>query len=336
MTGNVHLKGLASIIIVTYNHRAYLDACLQSVMKQEYPHEIIIVDNCSQDDTVKLVKAGYPEVTLIQSPDNRGFGAGNNLGIRHAKGEYLVFLNPDTIVQSDWLSSLLLPIEQNGRLITTPKILTYDGLTINTCGNINHFTGLNFTRGPGRDPSDYPDTWEVSGISGACFAMRMCDFLEIGGFDEHFFLYNEDSDLSWRAHLFDYTILCVPASIVRHMYRLNVKPEKLYFLEVSRYTILRKYYSVHDILLLSPSLLLAEVLTLGYAIRLGRRGLTSKVTAFRDGLRADMETFPFARKIILPHLCAVIPEDQLTFNKLERVIKIVSNKIFTWNIRIIT
>ncbi|MEI6842585.1 MAG: glycosyltransferase, partial [Methanomicrobiales archaeon] len=92
MTGNVHLKGLASIIIVTYNHRAYLDACLQSVMKQEYPHEIIIVDNCSQDDTVKLVKAGYPEVTLIQSPDNRGFGAGNNLGIRHAKGEYLVFL----------------------------------------------------------------------------------------------------------------------------------------------------------------------------------------------------------------------------------------------------
>ena len=335
MTGTGHQKGLASIIIVTYNHRVYLDACLQSVMKQEYPHEIIIVDNCSQDDTVQLVLAGYPELTIIQSQNNRGFGAGNNLGVNHAKGEYVIFLNPDTIVQSDWLSALLSPMEQNNRLITTPKILTYDGLTINTCGNINHFTGLNFTRGLGRDPSCYPDSWEVSGISGACFAMRRCNFLEIGGFDEHFFLYNEDSDLSWRAHFFNYPILCVPASIVRHMYHLNVTPEKLYYLETGRYKILCKYYSAHDILLLSPSLLLVEVLVLGYAFRLGQRGLTSKVTAFRDGLRADMETFSYARKIILPHLCAAIPEDQLTFNKLERVIKIVSNKIFGWNFSMI-
>jgi hypothetical protein len=304
-------------------------------MIQEYPHEIIVVDNCSQDDTVKLIQIGYPEITLIQSPVNNGFGAGNNQGVSHANGEYIVFLNPDTIVHKDWLSSLLSPLEEQDHLITTPKILTYDGQQINTWGNINHFTGLNFTRGLGRDPTHYQDTWEVSGISGACFAMKKRDFLDIGGFDEHFFLYNEDSDLSWRAHFFNYTILCVPASIVRHLYRLNVTPEKLYFLETGRYMILRKYYSLRDIFLISPSLILAEVLTLGYALRLGRRGLMSKVTAIRDGFRGDVKKFPNARNIILPHLCAAIPEDQLTFNKMEKVGKGICNKVFRWNLRMI-
>jgi GT2 family glycosyltransferase len=227
-------------------------------------------------------------------------------------------------------------LEQKDQRITTPKILNYDGLSINTCGNINHFTGLNFTRGLGKDPSCYPDTWEVSGISGACFAMKKCDFLEIGGFDERFFLYNEDSEFSWRAHVFNYTILCVTASIVRHMYHLNVTPEKLYFLETGRYMILRKYYSLQDILLISPSLLLVEVLTLGYALRLGSRGLKSKVRAMRDGFRTDIEILTDARKTILPYLCSAIPEDQLTFCKLERVVKGISNRIFTWNFRLIT
>ncbi|MEI6294030.1 MAG: glycosyltransferase family 2 protein [Methanomicrobiales archaeon] len=336
MTGPVHQKGLASIIIVTYNHRQYLDACLKSIEEQESPHEIIIVDNCSQDDTVIFLRSEYPEVTLIQSPDNRGFGAANNLGVSHANGEYVVFLNPDTIVHKDWLFSLLSPLEEKDHLITTPKILNYDGLTINTCGNINHFTGLNFTRGLGQDPSHYQDTGGVSGISGACFAMTIRDFLDIGGFDEHFFLYNEDSDLSWRAHFFDYNILCVTESIARHMYHLNVTSEKLYFLEIGRYMILRKYYSLRDIFLISPSLLLAEILTWGYAIRLGKRGFTCKVTALQDGIRCEVEKFPNARKRLLPHLCVFIPEDQLTFNKLERVAKVISNKIFFLNFRLIT
>jgi len=85
---------LASIIIVTYNHREYLDACLESVLKQDYPHEIILVDNCSQDGTVSFVRERFPEVTVVESPDNRGYGAGNNLGVQYARGEYIVILNP--------------------------------------------------------------------------------------------------------------------------------------------------------------------------------------------------------------------------------------------------
>ncbi|MBT9150976.1 MAG: N-acetylglucosaminyl-diphospho-decaprenol L-rhamnosyltransferase [candidate division WS2 bacterium] len=95
----------------------------------------------------------------------------------------------------------------------------------------------------------------VSGFSGCCFAMRKRDFEELGGFDENFFAYNEDSDLSWRAHLKGFGILYVPTSIVRHDYKLNVPPEKIYHLEKNRYLILRKCFSWKDLLVLFPSLL---------------------------------------------------------------------------------
>jgi len=327
---------LASIIIVTYNHREYLDACLQSVLKQDYPHEIILVDNCSRDGTVSFVREHFPEVTVVESPDNRGYGAGNNLGVKYTQGEYIVILNPDTIVEEGWLSSLLLPLKHQRKLITTSKILLYDGLAINTCGNINTITGLTFTRGLGADPSSFPDVEEVSGVSGACFAMRREDYLDLGGFDENFFLYNEDSELSWRAHLYDYRVLYVPKSVVRHDYQLSVSPEKIYFLEKGRYMILKKYFSRRDLLLFSPSLLIAELLTLGYALRFGRKGLALKCKAIQEGLGTPVEKVAGGEARVFPHLCMAIPEDQLTFNDIERIGKVISNKVLKWNSRAVS
>jgi GT2 family glycosyltransferase len=220
-------------------------------------------------------------------------------------------------------------------VITTSKILLYDGLAINTCGNINTITGLTFTRGLGADPSSFADIEEVSGVSGACFAMRRDDYINLGGFDENFFLYNEDSELSWRAHLHDYRVLYIPTSVIRHDYQLSVSPEKIYFLEKGRYMILKKYFSRRDLLFFSPSLLVAELLTLGYALRFGRKGLTLKFKALREGLGATVERVSSSEARVFPYLCTAIPEDQLTFNEFERFGKIVSNTIFKWNSRVI-
>lgn len=329
-------KGLASIIIVTYNHRDYLDACLTSVLKQDYPHEVILVDNCSQDGTVSFIREHFPEVIVIESPDNRGYGAGNNLGVKCARGEYVVILNPDTVVEEGWLSSLLSPLKRQPKVITTSKILLYDGLAINTCGNINTIVGLTFTRGLGADPSSFADVEEVSGVSGASFAMSRGDYLDLGGFDENFFLYNEDSELSWRAHLHDFRIFYVPTSVVRHDYQLSVSPEKIYFLEKGRYMILKKYFSRRDILRFSPSLLIAELLTLGYALRFGRKGLTFKLKAVREGLGTTVERVAGGETRVFPNLCMAIPEDQLTFNEFERFGKVISNKILMWNSRVLS
>lgn len=325
------MRGLASVIIVTYNHKRYLDSCINSVLKQDYPHEVIVVDNCSQDGSAQFIIENFPTVKLIKSPENKGYSAGNNLGVKHAKGEYIVILNPDTIVEDCWLKELIKPLENDSRIITTPKILLYDGSAINTCGNINHFTGLTFTRGLGEMSDVYSKKEYVSGFSGCCFAMIKRDFEELGGFDEDFFAYNEDSDLSWRSHLMDFRILFVPTSVIRHDYTLNVSPEKIYHLEKGRYMILRKSLSRRDLLLLSPSLFVTELLTFGYALKQGRNGLKYKLKAMKEGLKIEVKRTEGDKANLFNSLSTLIPTDQLTFNRTERVFKVFANRIFELN-----
>ena len=328
------MKGLASIIIITYNHKKYLESCINSVLKQDYPHEIIVIDNCSQDGSAQVIREKFPNIKLIESLENKGYGAGNNLGVKHAIGEYTVILNPDTIVEDGWLRELVKPLE-NEKKITTSKILLYNGSTINTCGNLNHFTGLTFTRGLGAEPSAYQKLEYVSGFSGCSFAMRKKDFEWLGGFDENFFTYNEDSDLSWRAHLRGFEIVVVPTSVVRHDYTLKVPPEKIYHEEIGRYMILRKYLSWKDFLLLFPSLLIAEVLTFGYAIKHGWRGMRYKLKAIKDGLTIKVNREIGDKNKLFKSLSVTIPVEQLTFHKVEKIIKTIANKIFDWNFKVV-
>lgn len=328
------MKGLASVIIVTYNHKKYLEHCINSVLKQDYPHEVIVIDNCSHDGSAQLVKEKYPSVKLIKSSENKGYGAGNNLGVKHAIGEYIVILNPDTIVEDGWLRKLVKPLE-NEKIITTSKILLYNGSTINTCGIINHFTGLSFTRGLGAEPSAYQKLEYGGGFSGCCFAMKKKDFVGLGRFDENFFTYMEDSDLSWKAHLRGFKILFVPNSVVRHDYTLRVPPGKIYHVEKGRYMILRKYLSWNDFLLLLPSLLTAEVLTFGYVVKNGWEGIRYKRKALKDGLTIKINKEKGDKSKLFKSISVTIPVEQLTFNKAERLFKIFVNKIFEWNFKVV-
>jgi len=322
----------ASVIIVTYNHKKYIKECIESVQKQTFPHEIIIVDNCSSDGTAKFVKRNFPLLKVLECKQNLGYCEGNNLGVRHANGEYVVVLNPDTIAECGWLRELVKPLENNNKLITTPKILLYDGSAINTCGNINHFTGLTFTRGLGEKPESYSKPEYVTGISGCCFAMRRKGFL---GFDKAFFIYNDDSDFSWKAHLKGFKIMYVPSSVVRHDYTLQVSPEKIWYLERNRYLILKKCLSKKNLLIMLPSLLLAELLTLGYAMKCGRKGVFYKLKAVIDGLRTEVDKVYGDRRNLLESLGASIPVDQLTSNGVERMLKVFVNKVFKWNYGVI-
>ena len=324
----------SSVIIVTYNHRKYIQQCLESVIDNK-PYEVVLVDNGS-DDTAEYVRKNFPSVMVIKPEKNLGYAAGNNMGVTYATGEYVIILNPDTIVEKNWLNELVDPLRKNERLITTPKILIYDGSKINTCGNINHFTGLTFTRGLGEQPDRYEKQVYISGLSGCCFAMRKKDFGELGGFDETFFIYNEDSDLSWRAHLKGFKIMYVSSSIVKHDYTLKVPPEKIYFLERNRYVMLKKYISRKDSLLLLPSLLLVEVLTFGYAIKCGRKGIVFKIKAIRDGRKTKVIKVNGDKQNLFKSLSSTIPVEQLTLNKAEKAFEVLANVIFKWNFKVVS
>ncbi|ASJ03593.1 glycosyl transferase [Thermococcus profundus] len=330
----MELSKKASVIIVTYNHKEYLKECLGSVLMND-PLEVIVVDNGSTDGTVELIEKEFPQIKLIKSSRNLGYGGGNNLGVRHARGEYVVILNPDTKVEKNWLEELLNPLTKSEHLITTPKILLYDGSAINTVGNIVHFTGLTFTRGYLESPEKYSKPEYLSGISGACFAMLREDYLKLGGFDENFFAYNEDGEFSWRAHAWGFRILYVPTAVVYHDYELKVPPEKIYHLEKGRYIILRKYLGWRELLLILPSLIMTEILTWGYSILNGISGVKFKIKGLKDGITMKVEKIGCNKKKLLKKLDWKVPEEQLSYSVVDMAMKKIANIIYWLNYKVI-
>jgi len=326
---------LVSIIIVTYNSANYVEACINSICARRSRAgcalEIVVVDNHSSDDTVRILKERFPSVQLLENDENYGWGRANNQGVARAKGDFVVIMNPDTLAEEGWLEALIQPLIERRRLLTTPKILIYDGSTIGNCGNILHFTGLAFTRGYGAEKDACAVSESVSYVSGCCFAVRKDEFLQLGGFDEALFLYHDDLDFTCKAYLAGFESLYVPASIIRHDYQLDVAPEKLFLLEKGRYVFLRKYLSAGDALRFMPSLVVSEVLSFGFAAKLGFRGVVCKLRAVREGLFADVPRLRGDKENLFKHFSRIIPNDQLTTNRIERAGVRLANKIFLLN-----
>lgn len=332
-----HKKLSISIIIVTFNSESFIDACLKSIVEQNdfnrYSLEIIIVDNYSTDKTINMLKSEYPFVKIISNSENIGYGKANNIGACQANGKYLIIMNPDTIVENGWLAGLLKPLVDGKKLITTPKILVYDGSRINTCGNVIHFTGLACTRGYGSKPDTYNEPEYVCEASGCCFAIKKENFIELGGFDKNIFLYHEDVEFSYRALLFGFKILYVPISIIRHDYSMKINPKKLYYLERGRYLILRKYFSRRDYLLMFPSLLMAEVLTFGQASAFGKEGILYKIKAIEEGLSLSINKLTGDRENLEGYLADSIPLNLVKDSLLKFYIIKFINIIFVLNNR---
>src|SRR5689334_16249619 len=113
-----------SVIVVTYNARPFVCACLEALVAQDYPRlQVIVVDNASSDGTADLVRRRFPSVTVLDSGHNGGYGAGNNLGARIAEGNVLAFLNPDTVPEPDWLPELVRGMRTHGSRWATSKIV---------------------------------------------------------------------------------------------------------------------------------------------------------------------------------------------------------------------
>ncbi len=285
----------ASIIIVNYNGGDFLSRCIQSLIDattrhsaepsengREMADEIIVVDNGSHDGSDTAIEQQFPHVRLIRSGENLGFGDGNNLGVEHASGTYLAFLNPDALVDPAWLDHLIDALESDPTVgaATSKILLHHDPTLINTCGGNLHLTGLALCRGMSQPASTYTETFPVDTISGAAFVMRRDLYEQIGGFDGTFFLYMEDTDISLRVRLAGYQCVCVPDSLVYHDYELRFGPKKTYYQESNRYRMLLKIFSWKTLLVLLPALLLAEVVTWGFVILRDRARFRNKLHAY--------------------------------------------------------
>ena len=196
-----------SIVIVSYNVRDYLENCLQSVSRalEGIEGEVFVVDNHSDDDSVETVRSQYPWVRLIENQENMGFSRANNIAIRESRGEYVLLLNPDTIVEKSTLREVLRFMEEH------PKAGGAGVMMHNADGSlapesrralptpwVSCLKMLGFTKRyyMSHLPWDQPGRIEV--ISGAFCFLRKKALDEVGLLDEDFFMYGEDIDLSYR------------------------------------------------------------------------------------------------------------------------------------------
>jgi len=273
----------ASVIIVNTNELHHLKRCLPSIFRQRYPdYEVLVVDNASTDGSVEYVAREFPQVRIIRNETNLGYAGANNVGFKHAAGDYIAVLNPDTQVEPDWLKELVIALQADPWAgLATPKILMMDDPgRINTCGNEITFTGLTFCRGLDQLAEKYDQLEVVSAVSGAAFVIKRSVLEQIGGFDESFFIYYEDTDLSLRAMLAGYTCLYVPTSVVYHQYAVRFSPRKYFLLERNRYFSLLKTLRWRTLIVLLPMLLLSELLAWGYALLRGPEHVRSKLRSY--------------------------------------------------------
>ena len=277
-------RPLVSIIVSNFNGKKWLKNCLESLVAQNFPEpfEIILVDDASTDGSVEYVKDIFPQVRLVTLNRERGFGGSNNVGIKYAQGKYVIFVNPDTKTNEHWLSSLVQAIQSRDHIgMVTSRVQLYDSpKTINACGNIAHYTGLGFCRGLGEHAETWRNSHTVPAVSGCSFIARKSFMKELGAFDEDFFLYLEDTDLSWRARLAGKEIWFEPSSVVFHRYDLTMNEKKFFHIEKNRVLMLLKSLRVGTLVLMLPALLLTEILVLGYACFKGFRYLRSKVMSY--------------------------------------------------------
>jgi GT2 family glycosyltransferase len=273
----------ASVIIVAYNSKSDLEVCLPALFTNLGKlDEVIVVDNASTDKTSEWLENFYPQVKLVASSENLGYAGGNNLGSLSADGEILAFLNPDTIVGNGWLDALIEVFEGDASVgLVTPKIvLRGNPDLINTCGTAVHMSGITLCRGLGMPRETFSDQEVIGAVSGAAFVIRRELFEKIGGFDENFFMYMEDIDLSLRAQLTGATCLFEPKSIVEHEFSLRFGPRKVFYQERNRYLMLLKTLRWSTLVLMLPTLLVAEIITWGFVLLQDRENYQNKFKAY--------------------------------------------------------
>ncbi len=223
-----------SVIIVNYNVRAFLENALVSVCKamSGIEGEVIVVDNASDDGSVEMVRQKFPAVRLFVNEKNLGFAAANNIGMKGSSGDFLLLLNPDTIVQEDTLLVMMDFLDRNQDVgLAGCKILNPDGTLQLACRRSFPIPWVAFTKIIGlstlfpksrifsRYNLEYlnPDeSYEVDAVSGSFMFLRRTVLEKVGGLDEQFFMYGEDLDWSYRIKRAGWRVYYVHATQIVH------------------------------------------------------------------------------------------------------------------------
>lgn len=291
-----------AVILVNYKDYAkkYLRECRDSLRNQNYPKELFqvyVVDNATSPGTRNYLNKLYPEASVVPREDGN-YAAANNVGIEAGKKdgcEYFVIANMDTRFDVNWLSELIIALEQysnNG--IAQSKLLLYPeegfpkkqentvqaksfgfgykkeepkNFKINSVGNIFHFLGYGFTKGYGEDDKEIKGSPEIEGYASGCSFIIKKEVLDIiGGYNEEYYMYHDDIEMSLKTRLAGYRIILAPKSIVYHKYEFSRSVKMIYQMERNRYLVMLHFYKLPTLLLLLPIIIFMDLGMLFYSI----------------------------------------------------------------------
>lgn len=274
-----------SVVILNYNVRYFLEQCILSVQKavENIDAEVIVIDNDSKDDSCQIVKSRFPNVILIENKVNVGFSKANNQAVAVAKGEYVCILNPDTVVAEDiFIKSIKYSesIENIGALgvylmdgtgnflpeskrnLPTPKVSLF---------KLSGFTKKYYA-------SHIPNTasGEIEVLVGAFMLIKRNVYNEVGGFDEDYFMYGEDIDLSYKITKAGYINHYLGSATVLHYKGESTKKDEAYFERF--YGAMQIFYQKH----FNKNLLLTNAVSLGVVLAKNTHMLTSEKKVKQD------------------------------------------------------
>jgi len=274
---------VVDVSVVSWNSWGHLRRNLPALIDQDYPsYRVIVVDNDSSDETVEHVEAEFPDVDVVRCSRNGGYGAANNLGFARSQSKYVAVVNPDARPERGWLRALVRALEDNPRaaLATSKVLLASDPRRVNACGNIVHLSGIAFCRGLDEDQHHHVRSEAVPAVSGAAFIARRDALEQIGGFDERFFMYMEDTELSLRARLAGWDVVLAPRSRVVHEYEFDIPASKFYYLERNRFFLLANIFRLRTLVALAPAIAVAELGVWWFALRSGRGLARAKLVSY--------------------------------------------------------
>lgn len=250
----------------------YLGEFRDSLLRQNYPSELVnyyVVDNASSPESYKYVKEIFPEAYILKRDDGN-YAAANNLGCERAIADacdHLIITNIDTKADKDWIHELVSALNNNPRAgIAQSRILLYPrkkegegNLKINTLGNIMHYLGFGFTSNYQEEDRPIEGYPEIKGYASGCsFIIRREVFEKIGGYDEEYFMYHDDVELSWKTKLHGDKIVLAPESIIYHKYEFSRSIRMLYYMERNRILLMFQFYSIPTLVLIMPAIIFME------------------------------------------------------------------------------
>jgi GT2 family glycosyltransferase len=216
-----------AVVILNYNGKAFLEKFLSNVIAFSAPHEVIVADNASTDDSLLYLKQNFPHVKVLANSNNDGYAKGYNVALKQINADYFILLNNDVEVTPNWIEPLLTLMKQNDKIaVCQPKLIDQKNKTLfeyagGSGGFIDKY-GYPFCRGRvfndiETDNGQYNDVIPVFWASGACMMVKADVYWKAGGLDDDYFAHMEEIDLCWRIKNMGYDVFVQPQSKVYHV-----------------------------------------------------------------------------------------------------------------------